>query len=63
METSTLSDSTLIGIAQLAVALVGFGGVVAVLGRRAKREWEPEETLQLPTMVELELQQKVGHIL
>jgi hypothetical protein len=42
-------------ITQVAVALTGFTGVVAVLGHRDHGAWTPEERLQLRTLVETSL--------
>ena len=42
-------------IAEVAVALAGFTGVVAVLGNRRDQKWTPEERLQLRTLVETSL--------
>jgi hypothetical protein len=47
-----LNDELLVAIAQIAVALIGFSGVVVSLGR-AKNEWTQSELLQLRTLVEL----------
>ena len=48
----TLTDETLMAIAQIAVALIGFSGVVVALGRRGKGSWSEAELLQLRTLVE-----------
>ena len=48
-------ESTLSTIAEIAVALAGFTGVVAVLGSRRDHDWSPEERLQLRTLVETSL--------
>ena len=48
-------EATLVTIAQVAVALAGFTGVVAVLGHRNQGTWTPEERLQLRTLVETSL--------
>ena len=39
-------------ISEVAVALAGFSGVVAVLGRRGRGDWSSAELLQLRTLVE-----------
>ena len=39
-------------IGEVAVSLVGFSGVVAVLGHRGRGVWSSEELLQLRTLVE-----------
>jgi hypothetical protein len=46
---------TLSTIAEVAVALAGFTGVVAVLGRRSSGGWSAEELLQLRALVETSL--------
>jgi len=48
----TLSEEFLMGIAAIAIALVGFSGVVISLGRRGSGRWSPSELLQLRTLVE-----------
>jgi hypothetical protein len=47
-----LPEEIVLTIAEIAVALVGFSGVVAVLGRRGGGDWSPSELLQLRTLVE-----------
>jgi hypothetical protein len=42
-------------IAEIAVALTGFTGIVAVLGRRARGDWSPEEMLSLRVLIETSL--------
>lgn len=39
-------------IAEVAIALAGFSGVVVALGRRDSRHWSSEEILRLQTLVE-----------
>ena len=48
----SLSEDVLIGIAGVAIALIGFSGVVTTLGRRGSGEWSPSETLQLRTLID-----------
>ena len=48
-------DDTLATIAEVSVALAGFTGVVAVLGRRSSGGWSREELLQLRALVETSL--------
>ncbi len=48
-------ESTLYTLAQIAVALTGFTGIVAVLGSRNQGTWSPSERLQLRTLVETSL--------
>ena len=48
----TLTDETLMAIAQIAIALIGFSGVVVALGRSGKVGWSEAELLQLRTLVE-----------
>ena len=45
-------DELLIGVASIAIALIGFSGVVTALGRRGEGKWTPSELLQLKTLVE-----------
>ena len=47
----SLTDEILMAIAQIAVALIGFSGVVVALGRRGNA-WTESELLQLRTLVE-----------
>ena len=47
-----LSEDFLLTFAEIFIALVGFSGVVTVLGRRNQRSWKPEEILRLRTLVE-----------
>ena len=48
----TLSEEFLMGVAAVAIALIGFSGVVISLGRRGSGHWSSAETLQLRTLVE-----------
>ena len=48
----TISEEFLLAIAQIAIALIGFSGVVAALDRRGERDWTSAELLQLRTLVE-----------
>lgn len=50
-------------IAEVAVALAGFSGVVAVLGQRGRGNWSLEEILQLRTLVEPSLVALFGSLL
>jgi hypothetical protein len=50
-------------IGEVAVALVGFSGVVAVLGHRGRGSWSSEERLQLRTLVEPGLVALFGSLL
>ena len=47
-----LSEEVLMGFAGVAVALIGFSGVVMALGRRGAGDWSQAELLQLRTLVE-----------
>ena len=47
-----LSEDVLVGIAGVAIALIGFSGVVTALGRRGSGVWSPAETLQLRTLID-----------
>ena len=48
----SLSEAVLVGIAGVAIALIGFSGVITALGRRGSGKWSPAETLQLRTLVD-----------
>ncbi len=48
----SLSEEVLMGIAAIAIALIGFSGVVTALGRRGAGKWSPSEKLQLQTLVD-----------
>jgi len=50
-------------IAEVAVSLLGFTGVVAVLGHRGSGHWSPAEILQLRTLVEPSLIVLFGSLL
>lgn len=47
-----LSEGLLLAVAQIAVALIGFSGVVTTLGHRRGTKWTAAELLQLRTQVE-----------
>jgi hypothetical protein len=47
-----LSEEVLMGFAGVAIALVGFSGVVISLGRRGTGRWSASEMLHLRTLVE-----------
>ena len=47
-----LSEDVLVGIAGVAITLIGFSGVVTALGHRGSGEWSLAETLQLRTLIE-----------
>ncbi|MGK0224129.1 MAG: hypothetical protein ACI9ON_003378 [Limisphaerales bacterium] len=47
-----LNEEVLMAIAQIAIALIGFGGVVVTLGRSESGRWSSAERLQLRTLVE-----------
>ena len=49
------TQSILSTVAEVSIALAGFTGVVAVLGKRRKHDWTAEERLQLRTLVETSL--------
>ena len=49
METS---QEFLTAIAEIAIGLIGFSGIVTVLGQRAQGTWSAEDFLQLRTQVE-----------
>ena len=44
-------EDTLQTIAELSIALAGFTGIVAALGRRAQGEWEPHERARLESLL------------
>lgn len=46
-----LSEEVLMGIAAVAIALIGFSGVVTALGRRRKGAWSQSESIQLFALV------------
>ncbi|PCI79755.1 MAG: hypothetical protein COB20_03995 [SAR86 cluster bacterium] len=46
---------TLLGIAQLAIALAGFSGVVIVFGSRREGAWHPGDNLRLAFLIESSL--------
>ena len=52
LEAQMQSQEILQMVSGAAVALAGFSGVVAVLGRRGRGEWSSQELLQLRTLVE-----------
>ena len=45
----------LIGIAEIAIALAGFSGVVAAFGSRSKGAWHPGDRLRLGFLLEASL--------
>ncbi|MEN8162142.1 MAG: hypothetical protein ABFS41_18880 [Myxococcota bacterium] len=45
-------ENLLIGIAEVAIALTGFAGVVVVLGRRASGPWPETDQFQLRSLIE-----------
>ena len=47
-----ISEEFLFSLAEISIALIGFSGVVTVLGHRGKGEWKADELLQLRTQVE-----------
>ena len=46
-----LSEEVLMGIAAVAIALIGFSGVVTALGQRSKGGWSQAESIQLFALV------------
>lgn len=42
---------TLNAIAQIAISLIGFSGIVVIFGDRFKRGWTPEEALQFYALI------------
>ena len=57
------SQQILQTIGEVAVALAGFSGVVAVLGQRSRGNWSAEEILRLRTLVEPSLVALFGSLL
>jgi hypothetical protein len=57
------SQDILQTISEVAIALAGFSGVVAVLGQRDRGSWSPAELLQLRTLVEPSLIALFGSLL
>ncbi|MFK7865494.1 MAG: hypothetical protein AB8B95_14860 [Pseudohongiellaceae bacterium] len=47
-----MTEDYLFTIAEIAVALIGFSGIVTVLGRRAKGDWKHEERVRLLALTE-----------
>lgn len=47
-----MTEDFLLTIAEVAVALIGFSGIVTVLGRRGKGEWQAEERVRLLALTE-----------
>lgn len=47
-----MTEDYLFTIAEIAVALIGFSGVVAVLGHRGKGSWQPAERVRLLALTE-----------
>lgn len=47
-----MTEDFLFTIAEIAVALIGFSGIVTVLGRRAKGDWKTEEKVRLLALTE-----------
>lgn len=48
----TLSEDFLFAVASIAIALIGFSGVVTALSTRHRGEWSSAERLQFVTLVE-----------
>lgn len=48
----SMPEELLFSISEMALALIGFSGVVTVLGHRKDNSWSAEELLQLRTLVE-----------
>ncbi|MCP5180761.1 MAG: hypothetical protein H6994_12820 [Pseudomonadales bacterium] len=59
----TLSDEVLLALAQIAVSIIGFSGVVVTLGRAEKERWSASELLQLRTLVEPSMVVLLGSLL
>lgn len=49
------ASETLRSLSEIAIALAGFTGIVAVLGHRAEGRWDPLEWLQLRMLLETSL--------
>ena len=54
---------TLHAIAGIAIALMGFTGIVVVLGGRSGREWTPVETISVRTLLETSVTALFGSFL
>ena len=49
------NTQTLETIAEVAIALAGFSGIVAVLGQRSSGKWSPTERVRLRLLLEVSL--------
>lgn len=56
-------EESLMAIAQIAIALIGFSGVVVTLGRTKGSQWSESDLLQLRTLVEPSIVVFVGAFL
>ena len=50
MEIATYKD-VLLTLAQIAITLIGFSGIVVIFGKRSEAQWTPEESLQLYALI------------
>ena len=52
MEGAGISEEVLMAVSQIAIALIGFSGIVTALGHEQGQKWTASELLQLRTQVE-----------
>jgi hypothetical protein len=52
MEGAAISEEVLMAVSQIAIALIGFSGIVTALGHGQGQKWTASELLQLRTQVE-----------
>lgn len=58
-----MTEEFLFTFADIAVALIGFSGVVTILGHRGKGEWQKGEKVRLQALVEPSIVALVGALL
>lgn len=58
-----MTEDFLFTLAEIAVALIGFSGVVTVLGHRGKGQWQKAEKVRLQALVEPSIVALVGALL
>lgn len=58
-----MTEEFLFTFADIAVALIGFSGVVTILGHRGKGEWQQAEKVRLQALVEPSIVALVGALL
>ncbi len=57
------TDEVLLALAQIAVSIIGFSGVVVALGRAERERWSASESLRLRTLVEPSMVVLLGSLL